>query len=303
LDAVLAEELAVLPGMEEVSLLLHINRYVRRQEFDVLLLDCAPTGESLRFISIPTTLEWYMKKLFKLERTIARYAGPLAKRLYDIPLPDDTYFDAIEKLFARLEGVDQILCDPEITTVRLVTNPEKVVLNETQRAFMYFCLYKMKIDAVILNRMLPSGIADAYFGDWIKRQHRYFDLARDYFQPVPILAVDLLDREIYGYQRLSNLSDAIYGEYNPLDHFSRLEPFSFAKEDGHYRLQLQLPFVTKDQVEINRLSDELVLRIGSYKRHIALPRQIASHAVISARIEAAKLNIIFEGETCEQKKQ
>ena len=141
LDEILAEELAILPGMEEVSLLLHINRYVRTKKFDVILLDCAPTGESLRFISIPTTLDWYMKKIFKVEKTIARYVRPLAKRLSDVPLPGEDYFDAIEFLFERLRGVDEILVDPEITTVRLITNPEKIVLKETQRAFMYFSLY------------------------------------------------------------------------------------------------------------------------------------------------------------------
>ena len=149
--------------MEEVSLLLYINKYVQEKEFDVILLDCAPTGESLRFISIPTTLEWYMKKLFKVERRLAKYIFPVAKRLVDVPLPDDDYFQAIENLFERLKGVDQVLMDPEITTVRLITNPEKVVLKETQRAFMYFSLYKMSIDAVIMNRILPEGINDAYF--------------------------------------------------------------------------------------------------------------------------------------------
>ena len=144
LDEVLAEELAILPGMEEVSLLLYINKYVRAEEYDVIILECAPTGESLRFISIPTTLEWYMEKIFKLERTVVKYVRPVAKRVYDVPLPGEDYFQAIEDLFERLKGVDQILMDSQITTVRLVTNPEKVVLKETQRAFMYFCLYKMK---------------------------------------------------------------------------------------------------------------------------------------------------------------
>ena len=161
MDEVLAEELAVFPGMEEVSLLLYINQYVRKNKFDVILLDCAPTGESLRFISIPATLEWYMKKIFKMERLLAKYVGPVAKRVVDVPLPDDDYFEAIEKLFEQLKGVDQILMDPKVTTVRLVSNPEKVVLKETQRAFMYFCLYKLNIDAVIMNRIMPQKISDA----------------------------------------------------------------------------------------------------------------------------------------------
>ncbi len=158
LDDVLAEELAILPGMEEVSLLLYINRYVRTREFDLILLDCAPTGESLRFISIPTTLDWYMKKIFKMEKAIVKYVRPIAKHVYDVPLPGDDYFQAIEELFKRLQGVDTILTDPAVTSVRLVTNPEKIVLKETQRAFMYFSLYQMHIDAIIMNRLLPEGL-------------------------------------------------------------------------------------------------------------------------------------------------
>ena len=186
LDEILAEELAILPGMEEVSLLLYINRYVKGKKFDVIILDCAPTGESLRFISIPTALEWYIKKLFKVERTIAKYVRPIAKRVYDVPLPGDDYFDAIEYLFERLRGVDEVLVDPQITTVRLITNPEKIVLKETQRAFMYFALFKMHIDGIIMNRILPDDVNDAYFQDWRESQKEYMKRAGEYFGPVPI---------------------------------------------------------------------------------------------------------------------
>jgi len=143
-----------------VSLLLYINRYVKEKKFDVIILDCAPTGESLRFISIPTSLEWYIKKIFRMEKAIAKYVGPIAQRMYDVPIPDQSYFNAIESLFKRLRGVDQVLVDPKITTVRLVTNPEKIVLKETQRAFMYFCLFQMSIDGIIINRILPESITE-----------------------------------------------------------------------------------------------------------------------------------------------
>ncbi len=295
LNEVLAEELAVLPGMEEVSLLLYINDYVRRQRFDALLLDCAPTGESLRFISIPTTLEWYMKKLFKLERTIVRCARPLAKRLTDVPLPGEEYFTAIERLFRRLEGVDRILSDPAVTTVRLVTNPEKVVIKETQRAFMYFCLYRMSIDAVIMNRLLPSGIRDEFFSDWLFSQGHYADLARQYFHPVPVFPVNLFPGEILGPERLAALAAEIYGERDPLQRFYAEEPYRLIKEDGRYRLQLKLPFVVKESIDLSKVADELILRIGSYKRHILLPKPLVAVATVTARVDPPYLNILFGG--------
>jgi arsenite-transporting ATPase len=300
LDEVLSEELAVFPGMEEVSLLLYINKYVQEKQFDVILLDCAPTGESLRFISIPTTLEWYMKKLFKMERRLARYVFPVAKHLVDVPLPDDDYFQAIEDLFVRLEGVDRILMDPEVTTVRLVTNPEKVVLKETQRAFMYFSLYKMSIDAVIMNRILPDGIHDAYFTGWIEGQKRRLAQAEDIFKPIPIFPVNLFSGEAIGYENLKRLADQIYGRKNPVTRFFKEKPYDLSKKSGQYHLTLKLPFVTKDDVTLNKFSDELIIRIGGYKRHILLPRQVASYESVKARLDDQYLNITFESDQNER---
>jgi arsenite-transporting ATPase len=296
LDEVLAEELAVLPGMEEVSLLLYINRFVREKQFDVIILDCAPTGESLRFISIPTTLEWYIKKIFKMERTIAKYVRPVAKRIYDIPLPDDDYFAAIESLFERLRGVDEILVNPKITTVRLVTNPEKIVLKETQRAFMYFCLYKMSIDAIIINRILPDDIQDIYFTEWRKSQKKYIKMAEQYFSPIRIFPVKLFKDEVLGYDSLGVLADQVYDGRDPLERFFKGEPYHLIKDNGQYRLTLKLPFITKQDVELNKFSDELVVKVGGFKKHMLLPRQVAASKRVKARLEGQLLSIHFEGD-------
>ena len=295
LDEILAEELAILPGMEEISLLLHINRYVKKKRFDVIILDCAPTGESLRFISIPTALEWYIKKIFKIEKTITKYVRPVAKRVTDVPLPGDEYFDAIEVLFERLRGVDAIIVDPDITSVRLVTNPEKIVLKETQRAFMYFSLYKMNIDGIIMNRILPDDVKDKYFKEWRESQKKYMEKAEEYFSPIPIFQVNLFRDEILGYESLKTLADHIYEGKNPLEHFFMGEPYSLIKEDGEYRLMLKLPFASKEDIELNRVSDELVVRIGSFKRHVLLPRQVAASKKIKASLEGQHLSISFKG--------
>jgi len=294
LDEILAEELAILPGMEEVSLLLHINRYARTKKFDVILLDCAPTGESLRFISIPTTLDWYIKKIFKIERAIVRYARPLAKRLYDVPLPGEDYFEAIEFLFERLRGVDEILVDPEITTVRLITNPEKIVLKETQRAFMYFSLYKMSIDAIIMNRVLPDSVSETYFSGWKKSQKDYIKKAEAYFSPIPLFPVNLFKGEVLGFDSLKALADQIYKEKNPLERFFDGEPYSFVKANGKYQLRVKLPFISKEDVDLNKISDELIIRVGSFKRHIMLPRQVAASNSVKAKLDGEYLSVHFD---------
>jgi arsenite-transporting ATPase len=296
LDEILSEELAILPGMEEVSLLLYINRYIREEEFDVILLDCAPTGESIRFISIPTTLDWYIKKIFKMEKTLAKIVGPVAKRVYNLPVPGDEYFDAIEHLFDRLRGIDRIMSDPQITSVRLVANPEKIVLKETQRAFMYFCLYRMNIDAIIMNRVLPPKIKDRYFQTWRENQKHYMELAEEYFDPIPILTVNLFRNEILGYERLRSLAQQIYGQRNPLEKFYMGQPYDLTKKDGVYCLKLKLPFAGKGQVELNKVSDELIVRIGSFKKHLLLPRHVAASKSVKAKMEEEYLNICFEGE-------
>jgi arsenite/tail-anchored protein-transporting ATPase len=296
LDEILAEELAILPGMEEVSLLLYINEYVQRKKFDVIILDCAPTGESLRFISIPTTLEWYMSKIFKMEKTLAKLARPLAKRFYDVPLPGEDYFDALEKLFVRLQGVDRILTDPRMTTVRLVTNPEKIVLKETQRAFMYFSLYRMLIDGIIMNRIFPPGLKDEYFKDWKRNQKVYLQKAEEYFNPVPIFSVPLFRGEVLGYDLLKEMAHQIYGGKNPLDRFYGEEPFHLFKKDGLYQLRLKLPFIAREDIQLNTLPEELIIRIGTYKRHIPLPRPVAAAKKVKAKLEGQTLNIFFQGD-------
>ena len=294
-DEILAQELAILPGMEEVSYLLHINRYAQEGDFEVIILDCAPTGESLRFISIPTTLEWYMRKIFKMERRLVSYIRPVARRFYDVPLPDDDYFMALENLFVRLDGIDKILADPTITTVRLVTNPEKIVLKETQRIFMYFSLYKMCIDAIVMNRILPGSLKDEYFDDWKKSQRRYLKLAEEYFSPVPIFPVNLFQNEPLGKEDLRRIGAEIYGEHNPTQHFYTERPYEFHHKDGQFLIRIKLPFLAKEEVELNRLPEEIVIRIGGFKRHILLPRYVNAYKGVRARMDGNYLNIIFGG--------
>jgi arsenite-transporting ATPase len=294
-DEILAEELAVLPGMEEVSSLLYINRYVQEDDFDVIILDCAPTGESLRFISIPGILEWYIRKIFKIQRRVVSYIRPVVRRFYDIPLPEDDYFEALQNLFERLEGIDAILTDPGITTVRLVVNPEKIVLKETQRIFLYFSLYKMCIDAIVMNRILPPSIEEKYFDDWKESQRRYLKLAEEYFSPVPILPVNLLQSEPLGKENLAKLGADIYGEHDPTQHFYHDQPYEFQQRNGQFIIRIKLPFISKEAVELNRLPEEMVVRVGEFKKHILLPRHVSAYKDVKAKMDGSYLDIIFGG--------
>jgi arsenite-transporting ATPase len=295
LDAVVAEELAILPGMEEVVGLLYINQYCKQKAYDVIILDCAPTGESLRFISMPTTLEWYIKKIFPWERSFARIARPVAKMMTDIPLPDDSYFKALHSLFKRIEGVELILLDKKVTSVRLVTNPEKVVLKETQRAFMYFCLYGLNTDCVVVNRVFPETIQDPYFRKWISSQSRYLEEIQAYFSPVPIFPLRLFDEEIVGLKKLDAIGEALFNRFDPSRVLFSEEPYSFAKENGKYTLKLKLPSMDSKHVDLFKDGDELIIRIGSFKRHVPLPRSLAKATPGGARFVNGYLNVSFGG--------
>lgn len=295
IEDVLAEELAILPGMEEVSSLLYINRYAAQKRYDVVLLDCAPTGESIRFISIPTSLEWYMKKLFDVERKVVKVARPITKRLYGVPLPEDEYFDSIQRLFDRLEGIDRLLSDPNITTVRLITNPEKIILKETQRAYMYFSLYKMCVDAVIINRILPEAVEDVYFAGWKETQDRYIKKTEELFSPIPILKVPMLGDQVVGMADLSKLAGEIYGRLRPEQILHADTPYAFRKVEEDYFLDVKIPFLTKKEVELSKCNEELIVRIGGFKRHVLLPRNIAARQPSGAKIEHDKVVIKFGG--------
>src|ERR1700727_1813833 len=167
-----AEELAILPGMEELSAMMYVNQFRREERYDVIVLDCAPTAESMRFVSMPTTLEWYMKHIFPFQRGILKAVRPLANRVSPVELPPDNYFANIADLFGKLDGIGDLLENPKITSVRLVTNPEKMVLRETQRAFVYFSLHGLTVDTVIVNRLLPANVTDRWFKDWHTSQEK-----------------------------------------------------------------------------------------------------------------------------------
>jgi arsenite-transporting ATPase len=299
-DEVAAEELAIIPGMEEISSLLYINQYSKGGTFDVIILDCAPTGESMRFISMPSALDWYMRKIFKMERNILRVTRPVVRAVSSVPVPDDDYFESIQGLYEKLRGVDLLLSDPRITSVRLVTNPEKVVIKETQRAYMYFSLYGINVDAVIVNRVLPPCVPDGYLSGWRRIQEGYLRYIEEAFTPLPIMQAPLFEKEVVGKEDLLRLQEAIYGERDPTEVFRTERPYRIYKFDGRYCLEVLLPFVKKDHVDLLKRGDEIVISVGTYRQHLLLPKSVAGHEPSRASISGNQLRIFFGREDDEQ---
>jgi arsenite-transporting ATPase len=292
ISGVEAEELAILPGMEELSAMMYINQYRREQTYDVIVLDAAPTAESMRFISMPTTLDWYMKHIFPFQRNLLKAVRPIANRVAPFELPTDSYFLNIRSLFEKLEGVDTIMEDPRATSVRLVTNPEKMVLRETQRAFVYFSLHGLTIDTVIVNRVLPADIKDSWFNEWQISQEKVLREIDEYFAPVPVKRVPLFAHEVLGKQRLQDLAELLYpGDEDPAAVTRTEKPYTFGKANGAYEIRVLLPFAAKGDVGLFKKGDELVVEIGTLRRHIGLPRSMAMLSPGRARLENQVLTV------------
>ncbi len=293
IEGVEAEELAILPGMEELSAMMHINEYRRENRYDVIVLDAAPTAESMRFVSMPTTLDWYMKHIFPFQRGLLKAVRPIASRVAPFELPSDSYFANVQELFGKLEGVDEVLEDPRVTSVRLVTNPEKMVLRETQRAYVYFSLHGLTVDTVIANRVLPAEVRDAWFDEWHAAQTQLLGEITEYFAPVPVKQVPLFAHELLGMERLQKLAELLYpaGE-DPAAVTRTTKAYRFDKrEDGVYEVSLELPFAAKGDIGVFKKGDELVIEIGSFRRHIGLPRAMAELTPRRARLASRSLHV------------
>jgi arsenite-transporting ATPase len=286
LNDVEAEEMAIFPGMEELSAMMYVNQYRASKQFDVIILDCAPTAESLRFVSMPTTLDWYVKHVFKFQRRVMKAARPLLNQLSPVEVPPDSYFNNIEELFHKIQGIDTVLADPQTTSVRLVTNPEKMVLRETQRAFVYFSLHGLTVDQIIVNRVLPPEVTDGFFAAWRESQQKVLAEIESYFAPVPASTIPLFNHEVLGYAGLRQLSDRLYGESADPAKVTRTEkPYVFTRTNGAYEVRLRMPFVQKGEIGLFKKNDELVVEVGTVRRHVGLPTTMAALVPVKARME------------------
>jgi arsenite-transporting ATPase len=287
-----AEELAILPGMEELSAMMYVNQFRREKTYDVIVLDCAPTAESLRFVSMPTTMEWYMKHIFPWQRGFIKAVRPLANRVGPVELPGDPYFDNLKSLASRIDGIGELMSDSKVTSVRLVTNAEKMVVRETQRAFVYFSLHGLTVDQILINRVLPDSVTDAYFADWRASQTRMLKEIEDYFSPVPTRRIPLFKNEVLGLTGLEELARTLYRPGEDPAAITRMEtPFTFQKINEHYEVRMRLPFATKGEVGLFKKGDELVVQIGTLRRHVGLPTSMAGLSPVKARLEKQLLTV------------
>jgi arsenite/tail-anchored protein-transporting ATPase len=286
-DRISAEELTVPPGMDELFSLLWIKRHHEEGEFDVVIVDCAPTGETLRLLSFPDVVTWWLERMLPSQRKLA----PFARSLFDVPLPGEAVFDDVERLARNLVAMNGILRDRERTTIRLVMSPDRMVVKEAMRTFTYLNLYGYLTDAVVVNRILP---AEGYFAGWRAAQDEQLELVGSAFDPVPVLTAPYFEREVLGGEMLDRLAVTLFGERDPAAILHDRLTHELATHNGRATLRVEVPFAERGDLSLKKIGLEVIVRVGAQKRTIMLPPALAAYATRGARFDDGALEIVFE---------
>ncbi len=293
MEDVVAEEMTVLPGAEELAGLVRIVRHFDSGLYDVIIVDCAPTGDTLRLLSFPDIARWWLEKLFPIQRQAAKVIRPFMRAVTDMPMPEDDVFDSIKHLLTQLDRIHTLLADPKMTSVRIVLNAEKMVVKEAQRVYTYLNLFGYSSDLVVCNRLFPKEVEGKYFSAWRDIQGRNHKLVEECFSPVPIFDVPFFDTEVVGLDMLDKMGQAIFGDANPANVFFEGRAQTIEPTARGFVLKMPLPLASKEQLDLMQTGDELVVQVGDYKRNIILPRALATLQVAGAKLENGELRINF----------
>lgn len=293
--AIEAEELSVIPGLDEIFALSDIKAYADSGEWDVVVVDCAPTAETLRLLSLPEILRWYMDRVFPATRKVNKVVSPLLGRMAGLPVPGDDVFGSASQFYDRLDGVRELLTDTSRTSVRLVVNPERLVVAEARRTYTYLSLFGYRVDAVVANRLLPDAITDPWFQEWKARHAEHLASIEEGFAPLPILRAELASDELVGVEALRGFAGHLYADVEPWAVLHPGEPLQVVAKGTGYELTVELPFADKDELELGRRDDELLIRVGSHRRALLLPDSLRRRAVRAASLRDGRLRVTFAG--------
>jgi arsenite/tail-anchored protein-transporting ATPase len=297
LEGVQAEELAILPGMDEIFGLVRMKRHYDAGDFDVLIIDSAPTGTALRLLSLPEVGGWYMRRFYKPFQSVSVALRPLVEPIFrpiaGFSLPDKEVMDAPYEFYEQIEALEKVLTDNMQTSVRLVTNPEKMVIKESLRAHAYLSLYNVATDLVVANRIIPEAVTDPFFARWKENQQQYRQQIHDDFSPLPIKEVPLYSEEMCGLAALDRLKETLYADEDPTQVYYKETTLRVVQEQEQYCLELYLPGVAKNQIELSKTGDELNVRIGNHRRNLVLPQALAALQPAGAKMEDDYLKIRF----------
>lgn len=294
LDPISSKEMTVWPGMELMSALFYIEEFKNSGSYDVVVMDTAPTAETLRLLSFPDTADWYFDKMYKIFKNTVRLARATVGKVMSMPMPSDAFLNDLDHLKDRMKTVRQILLDSETTSVRLVLNPEKMVINETKRAYTYLSLYNLTVECIVVNRLLPEGAHDHYPEAKYEEQSRYMQMIEESFSPLKMLKAYQSSTEVVGKRSLEVLAEQLFGDTDPSQVYTTEKSMEIYNRDGVDQLSLKLPFSSKDQVELYKSNDVLIVTVGWYKRSVALPYSLVKKEAYRAEFKDGRLVISFK---------
>jgi arsenite-transporting ATPase len=296
MDGVTAKEMAVFPGMELMSALFYVEEFHRKNSYDVVVMDTAPTADTLRLLAFPDIANWYFDHLFHMVKNVIRIARATVGKLMTAPIPSEKFLDDLENIRERLVYVRDLLTDPEITSIRLVLNPEKMVITETQRAYTYLCMYGYTVESMVINRIVPEDLREAYFKDKLKEQRTHMKTIDEIFSPLHMMRANQMPKEVLGKVALERLADEVFGDEDPTVTYSLESPMKVFEKGDRVVMAIKLPFIMDQKLELYTRKDVLTLQLGAYKKSISLPYALTGKPVLGAEVEGSWLNIEFEGE-------
>ncbi len=288
-----AEELAVIPGLDELFALTELESLVDSGRYDTVIVDCAPTAETIRLLSLPEILSWYMDRIFPASRRLNRVMGPVLGRLTSLPVADERVFAAGQRFYDQLDGVRHILADPTITSARLVVNPERMVIAEARRTYTYLSLFGYQVDAVVVNRVLPDAASDPWFDQWRQAQTEHLVTIEQSFAPLPMFCADHVGGEVVGLDALAGFAVQLWGGADASARLVDHQPLRIQREGEQVVLSIELPFTERDEVDLTRNVDELFIAVGPHRRNLVLPESLRRREICTANLVDGRLQVSF----------
>jgi arsenite-transporting ATPase len=291
-NKIVAEELSALPGMEEGSAFLWLHQHYKSGLYDVIIVDSAPTGETLTFLNLPQVTQWWLKKAVPGQKMLMQGFGGMVRMATGVPL--DKGLDEMEGMFEKLSEIQKVFSDPKVTSIRLVMNPEKMVIQEAKRAYAFLQMYGYAIDGVVINRVLPQSLEGSFFGDYLEKQDIYLEEIERDFAPLPQFKVPHLGQEVFGFDRLEAIARELYGTKDPVNIFHTESPYQLNEEGSYFVLRLTMPFAEEDEIKVSQQQDQLIISFQNKRRHLFLPKFMAYYHLHHKKMEGQQLQLYFK---------
>ena len=288
------QDMGMMPGMEELFSLLKIADIYNSERYERIIVDCAPTGETLALLKFPELLSWYMEKLFPIGKVAMRMLSPISKSVFKVEMPNKSAMTDMEKMYLKLVELQELLKNRDVTSIRIVTTPEKMVVEETKRNYMYMNLYNFNVDGLYINRILPQDINNDFFNKWIVIQREYITYLKESFSALSIYEIPWYEEELRGVSNIRRIVEDVLSGKEVFEEKIITEKESFKQIEKGYQLEVFLPCVDKSSIDLYQGTTDIVIKIGNFKRNIPLPNILRNYVVTGAKFEEEKLCIIFE---------